>query len=99
MTVSVCILRQLYTRVLKPLSNVEVVVNVREVSQSTLHTQKAFFGNCARKAYYCFLIVIIVGASVPRPVENLLCFTALSLPYQLKTIVLASRATGTDLWL
>ena len=42
--------------------------------------------------YYCFLIIMIVGASVPRPVENLLCFTALSLPYELKTIVLASRA-------
>ena len=49
--------------------------------------------------YYCFLIIIIVGSSVPRPVENLLCFTALSLPYQLKTIVLASAPTGTDLWL
>ena len=39
-------------------------------------------------------IYIIVGASVPRPVENLLCFTAHSLPYELKTIVLASRALG-----
>ena len=49
--------------------------------------------------YYCFLIVIIVGASVPRLVENLLCFTALSLPYELETIVLASPPTTTELFL
>ena len=49
--------------------------------------------------YYCFLIIIIVGASVPRLVENLLCFTALSLPYELETIVLASPPLGERLLL
>ena len=49
--------------------------------------------------YHCFLIIIIVGASVPRLVQNLLCFTALSLPYELKTIVLASRPLGCPLLL
>ena len=44
-------------------------------------------------------IYIIVGASEPRPVENLLCFTALSLLYQLETIVLASPALGSPLLL
>ena len=49
--------------------------------------------------YYCFFIIIIVGASVPRRAENLLCFTALSLPYELKTIVLASPPLGRGLLL
>ena len=49
--------------------------------------------------YNIIYIYIIVGASVPRTVENLLCFTALSLLYQLKTIVLASPALGEPLLL